>query len=455
MENNEVNLLPEGYLNGKTALNYDFYTQAEVVTSGSNPPIEYSESSHRKEVEKFYTNQPNSTIYIHTPWCETKCTYCYYYKTRMDSDETITALIDAEQKHSDMLDSAIGLKEKNIRSIYFGGGTPTILTAEQLEQNLSFYVDKYGNKDTEVTCEASMSTLTPEKVDIAAKYATRLSVGLQTFDKALLKKIARVVPDDQETQLKTILDKIEYVNLDLIYGLQSQSMQVWLDTVKKAVELKVPSLTVYRLVIRANVPMSGAYKRNPHEFPTEEQSLRMYYAAKELLLAAGYRENLVGWFLLPQIDNTVVYDERWAKQTSCVGIGPGVHNYGDNHFYNTVDGIDEYIDQVSQGSMPIETLYQYDDSRKILWYMFSHWKSNKAVSKAELFSQFGASRYKWVRPMLAQYIKQGLISETENHIRVVENALPIIEWIIADILDSAFNAKNKIDKELEINTTTC
>ena len=265
-------------------------------------------------------------------------------------------MLSAEQKLAHIMDEQIDLKNRNINSIYFGGGTPTVIPTNLLEEALEFWVGRYGrNGDCEVCVESSIITLRPKKIDILEKYVDRLSLGIQSFDDRILKVVDRKHTAEQaENMLKEVVPRFPSVNIDLIYGLYEQSLADWLKSVEIGIDTGAQSFTIYRLDIRDVPAIISTFREQPEKFPDERMCRRMYEEAKKMLEGAGYKENLIGWFLLPQVKDTVVYRERWEKQSPCIAFGPALHNYAADHFYETLTDHEAYIAAVEAGKLPIQ-----------------------------------------------------------------------------------------------------
>ena len=436
MSNGEFGSLPEGYFDGKDASKYRFYVFDDIVHADGAKPIPYN-SSHEQRIVDIYKDQESVAIYVHIPWCECRCTYCYYHQARVKDEQTLRDLVQAEQQHAAMLEDKIDLRSKKVPTIYFGGGTPTILPDDLLDEHLSFYVDRYAQDGCEICCEASPYTLTPTKLDVLEEHVTRFSVGIQSFDGKLLKAVGRGPIDESiEKLLVDAIARLPTVNLDLIYGLPGQTRKHWIESVHKAIELGAPSITTYRLEIRQDTPINKQYRKHPELFPDEPTCWTMCIEAKDALLEAGYKENLVGWFLLPNVADTVVYRERWEHQTPCVAFGPRVHNYGADHFYDTLESHEAYVAAIAAGELPIEHVYTVSDKKKLIWYVLAQWKSNKPAYKEELRKRFGDQLSKWFLGLIQNYVSWDMLVETSDVIEMTESARLALDWVLGDIINA-------------------
>ena len=227
--------------------------------------------------------------------------------------------MEAGKKHAMMMDEWIDLPNRNIPSIYFGGGTPTVLPADLLDETPGYYVDRYRtHNDCEVCLECSPITLKPKKIEILERYINRLSIGVQSFDDRVLKTLERKhTGAGAKEVLAEVVPRFASVNVDLVYGLYEQSLSDWLASVEAAINLEVQSLTVYRLDTRDVPAIIRTFRREPEKFPGEHMYRRMYDEAGRIL----------EWMLIEPIGS--------LQFNRIVIFIPGVEHfiYGDSHLH--------------------------------------------------------------------------------------------------------------------------
>jgi oxygen-independent coproporphyrinogen III oxidase len=433
LANMGLGAVPPTYFEGKTGLNYRFYIAEDIVKAGGQKPVMYDRETPSTILD-FYSDIDRVAFYVHVPWCVETCTYCYYWG-KVESKSHMARLFNAEKGHLKLLCAETDLKNKKIPSIYFGGGTPTVLPVELLEEYLDFFVGGFADLTAaEVCSEASISSLTPEKIKVMKKYVTRLSLGVQTFSDRLLEAVARSFTADQAKEtIRAAVENFDSVNIDLIYGLRNQSMGDWIDAIQESILLGVPSVTLYRLEIRVPT-MIREYNEAPSSFPDEITCREMRYRARQLLEDAGYRENLVGWFVKPKVTDTLVYRERWARQTPCIAFGPGVHNYGSNYFYYNTPDKDEYIARVEDGSLPIYKIYRMREREEMLWFIIAQWKSNLPVYLNDIRYRFGETGETLLRTIAGDFSGWNLISISDESFTLTDGGKSILEWMIFDMM---------------------
>ncbi len=436
-ENTAIQRLPGDYFKGKDGAAYRFTILKDIVVAGSEMPTPYNDSL-QDNIIGLYGKYKDFALYVHFPWCLEHCSYCHYYRGPMLKRPELEKMLAAEQQHARMMDQWIDLPSRDIRSIYFGGGTPTVIPTDLMEESMAYYIEHYRRReDCEVCCETSIITLKPQKIDFLERHINRLSVGVQSFDDKILKIVDRKHTAAHAREvLQEIIPRFASVNVDLIYGLYEQSLDTWLSTVETAIQLRIPSLTIYRLDIRETPTIIKLFRQEPEKFPGEEMCWRMYSEAERMLEAAGYRENLIGWFLLPQVKDTTVYRERWQKQSPCIAFGPGLHNYAADHFYETLPGHEEYIAAVEVGKLPIKNIYNLTLEKQVVWYVLAQLKSNSPVYKSVIIQRFGQEHLNRFLELVRNYLTWGVLKETGDKIEITGEYHYILEWIILELIAS-------------------
>lgn len=430
--------LPDTYFEGKDGTNYRFTILKDIAVAGSAAPIPYDDS-RQGDIIGLYGKYKDFALYVHCPWCIEHCSYCHYYRGPMLKRTELESMLEAEKKHARMMDEWIDLPSRHVRSIYFGGGTPTVLPTDLLEETVEYYFERYGgnSEECEVCMEVSPITLRPKKIDILERYIDRLSIGVQSFDDDILKMIERKHTRVQSIEvLKEVVPRFASVNVDLIYGLYEQSLANWLDSVETAIQLGAQSLTIYRLDIRDVPAIIKTFRQEPEKFADEHMCRRMYEEARRMLESAGYKENLVGWFLLPQVKDTTVYRERWEKQSPCIAFGPALHNYAADHFYETLANHGEYIAAAEAGRLPIKHIYNLTPEKQLIWYVLAQLKSNSPVYKSVISQRFGQDLLNWFTGLVENYIAWRVLKDSGDKLELTENHHYILEWMLLELISA-------------------
>jgi len=435
-----LDAVPSDYFRGKSSYRFRFHILEDIVKAG--PASALHEENGHLDLVSLYKGTDRLTLYVDVPWCFETCTYCYYWG-KAEGRKKMQLLMDAEIAHSRNMEELLASEQRVYPSIYFGGGTPSVLPANLLQTVLSEFVGRYAEPGlTEVCSEASINSLTPEKTAILENYVTRLSLGVQSFSDRLLNAVARSFDASRAIDmLQELVPRFDSVNIDLIFGLQNQTMDDWLQTIETAISLQVPSISIYRLEIRTT-PLMEEYKKDPDSFPDEVTCQMMRFSAQARLNQAGYEENLVGWFLKPSVRDTVVYRERWQKQTPCIAFGPGVHNYGADHFYYNANHRDTYIAGVGNGEFPIDGFYRLTARKQLLWFALAQWKSNAPLDLGASSSRFGDDVCDEFRMRLDKFCDWELLSVQDDRYSVTEGGKGAVEWVLQELIEDWLGANS-------------
>jgi putative oxygen-independent coproporphyrinogen III oxidase len=262
-------------------------------------------------------------VYIHWPFCQSKCAYCDFNSHVRDS-------IDQSRWRAALLKElrfeAAQTLGRSVRSVFFGGGTPSLMAAETVAALIAEIKILWPTAaDLEITLEANPSSVEATKfADFAAAGVNRLSLGIQSFDDAALRFLTRRHDAREAMQAIAIAQKyFERFSFDLIYALPRQTHDAWRKELQQALSYGTKHLSLYQLTIEPNTGFAGSYKRGAFVLPDEDASVALYEATQEVMATAG----------LPayEISNHAAAGEAcrhnliYWNYCDYVGLGPGAH----------------------------------------------------------------------------------------------------------------------------------
>ncbi|WP_055494060.1 STM4012 family radical SAM protein [Streptomyces sp. TP-A0356] len=292
----------------------------------------YRKLPERPSLRTLWTAEPKDalSLYLHIPFCEVRCGFCNLF-TRIGAPDGLTsAYLDALDRQASAVRAALGEEERvRFATAAFGGGTPTFLTAAELERLCDIAEHRMGADLAAVplSVEASPATATADRLEVlAARGTTRLSLGVQSFDDSEAR--AAVRPQrraDVEAALGRIREaRIPVLNIDLIYGIDGQTDETWLRSLNAALEWRPEELYLYPLYIR---PLTGLGRRGTGTDPAwDEQRLRLYRLGRDHLLAHGYEQRSMRMFR--RADAPPQGADDYACQTDgMIGLGCGARSY--------------------------------------------------------------------------------------------------------------------------------
>jgi len=294
------------------------------------------------------------SVYIHIPFCVSKCPYCGFYSTCFDSllaDRFLSALaIEMKIRSGQFRDRQIG-------SVYIGGGTPTTLSLAQLSLLFNLVEEHFGlAADAECTLEANPDTVSAKTLTLLkARGVTRLSIGVQSFDDSVLVSLGR--PHTASGALTAVRAAraagFGNVGIDLIYGVPGQTEEQWQRTLESSLSLEPEHLSIYGLSFDEGSRLSSEAKAGRVALPDEDVVARMYVTAAQRLAEAGYRQYEISNFCIP--GRECRHNSNYWDRGEYVGFGPGAWSFIGNSRSATIANVSEYIARMTKGMNAVET----------------------------------------------------------------------------------------------------
>lgn len=308
----------------------------------------------------------NGSLYVHIPFCTKKCDYCHFYVIP-ESDERERLLLDALADEWKLRTPLI--QDWNIVSLYFGGGTPSLLTPDAI----CSIIDRTRpllQQNAEITLEANPETISEERIRrFADSGVNRVSIGLQSLDDSLLKTLSRTHTADKAKRAvhETYNAGIENITVDLMYDLPGQTLEQWQKTLDEAVQLPIKHLSLYNLTFE---PHTVFYKKRETLLPMvpdEPISAEMYRAAVQTLEDAGLQQYEISAFA--QNGYRSRHNTGYWSGRPFIGFGPSAFSYCEGRRFRNVANLNTYAKTLKEGKDPVdfdETLAPDARSRELL-----------------------------------------------------------------------------------------
>ncbi|MBQ9650035.1 MAG: radical SAM family heme chaperone HemW [Prevotella sp.] len=391
-------------------------------------------------------------IYIHIPFCRSRCVYCGFYSTT--SLELRQRYVDAVCREMELRGERIESSEERISTIYLGGGTPSQLTIEQLRQ-LFIYINKVYplTSNTEITIEVNPDDVTVEFAAVLQQFPiNRVSMGIQTFDDQRLRFLHR---RHTATQAIEAVDRLraagfQNISIDLMYGFPGETLADWEADIEAALALNVEHLSAYCLMIEEGTPLHQLYRRyggtevreyenspdagsnlappNPRTPapPTEETERQMYYTLIDRLAAAGYEHYEISNFARPDFRSR--HNSSYWNGTPYIGLGAAAHSYdGRSRSWNVAD-ITAYIEGIEQGKRLFEEELLDDDTR------YNDTITVALRTKEGLDLSLLSDKHKdYCMKNARRYLDDGLL-ELTSHLRLTRRGLFVSDMVMSDLM---------------------
>ena len=364
-------------------------------------------------------------IYIHIPFCKQACSYCnFHFNTSLRrKNELVAALLSETELRKDYL------KSETIETIYFGGGTPSLLSiadCRSLIENIfrNFNVDP----NTEITFETNPDDISMEKL-AGWKEAgiNRLSLGVQSFFDEDLKWMNRAHYAEQAlASLNLAINHFNNITIDLIYGTPFLTNEKWEKNVKRAIEFNIPHLSCYALTVEPRTPL---YKMiQTHKTPgvdTDKQS-EQFMLLMQWMEEAGYEHYEISNFAKPGFRSR--HNSSYWQGKTYLGIGPSAHSFnGDSRQWN-IPNNNIYIDSIKKGSIPFEKEV-LTPTQQLNEYIMTSLRTSEGLD----LNYVGEAASDKLQAASKKFIERNLMIKEQDHLKLTKDGKLFADGIAAEL----------------------
>lgn len=371
-----------------------------------------------------------SSLYIHIPYCKQKCHYCNFYSTAnfKNRNNLINSIIREIKYRSNYL------IDKKLESIYFGGGTPSILSNGELEKIFIEIRNQFKiDKDCEITFEANPDDISISKLDEIKEFGiNRLSIGIQSFDDDILNKLNRV--HNSKDAIKSIelakLKGYNNISIDLIYGIPGLTMDKWISNLEIFRQLNLPHLSSYFLTVEEKTALDVLIRKGKYPKLNEKEGLAHYDYLQEFILKNNYDQYEISNF---SRDGKISrHNSNYWKNKPYLGIGPSAHSFNLNSRQWNKSSIIKYIEDVDKLNFDsdVEVLSEKD---KFNEFIMLGLRTSFGINLEEVKFRFGKKYFEY----LSSYINSSLNSEnllfTNNILKLSSKGKKHADGIASDL----------------------
>lgn len=367
-------------------------------------------------------------LYIHIPFCASRCVYCGFYST------TLPALRDA---YVDALCQELTLRaeelpaDEAITTIYLGGGTPSQLTTDQLDRLFSYIYKVYRSQSVEVTMECNPDDITPAFADwIAQSPIDRISMGAQTFSDDRLRLLRRRHTAAEVRRATTLLRQagIRNISIDLMFGFPGETLADWGQDIDEALRLGVEHISAYSLMYEEGTTLHRWLSEGRIQEIDDDLSLRMYDCLVDRLTAAGYRHYEISNFALPQRESR--HNSSYWRDVPYMGLGASAHSFdGRQRSWNVAD-IETYIAAIGRGERPC-TVEALDPDTHYEDVVLTSLRTAEGIDLGKIRRDFGSQRLDFLLAAAQQDLRQGHLALEDNHLRLTRRGIYLSDGITA------------------------
>ncbi|MEN6421505.1 MAG: radical SAM family heme chaperone HemW [Smithella sp.] len=363
-------------------------------------------------------------LYIHIPFCLSKCGYCSFYS--IESVNLIPEFVSALKEEIKNYSNIFSLFD----TIYFGGGTPSLLTPRQLAEILEA-VNKYYkiDKNSEITLEANPGDISLQYLkELRGIGINRLNIGIQSFDDKILRFLGR------RHSVKEAVAAIEAarqagfnnMGIDLIYGVHGLGIKSWENTLQKAVSFAPEHISSYQLSLDIKTPLYKKYSSANWHLPDEKTELKLFLTTSEELESTGYIHYEVSNFArLDKFKSR--HNQKYWRHVPYLGLGPAAHSLLNNKRWRNKALVKTYIKEIASGKMPVEGSEILSNEQLQLEAMFLGLRTKTGIDLKRYKTKYNIDLFAEKKTIIDALIKNKLVELKNGFLRPTRTGMAIAD----------------------------
>ncbi len=389
------------------------------------PPLAFAERNDRsRSYEPLWagTNAhgQGAALYVHIPFCRARCSFCYFTVAANRQETEVDQYLDALE--GEMAQIAPHVRGRVIESIYWGGGTPTYLNVAQIERLMRALHRHFDlSACREFTVETTPTMLDEAKLKaLRALGLTRLSMGIQTFEDAILKRLNRSF---ERKDIERVVDQaraegLSAINLDLMYGLPDQTLEGWHSGIDRVLEMGIEGCTIYSLDLHESTQFYR--KQSEITLPGAAIQGRMYREAIDRLSEAGF--SMINRNIYARDPQAYRHQNRRWENLPLIGLGASAQSYAPGVAYQNYASIDQYLDAIEEGLSPVERAVWLHEGEEFYREAVCRLRFS-SLDVAGFAARYGAPLDSRFGTLTASLMDMGYLEQHEGRLRVSRKGL--------------------------------
>lgn len=378
-------------------------------------------------------NMKEIGIYIHIPFCQSKCYYCDFVSFEGKEnlvDKYIENLMVELKLYKELV------KDSEVKTIFIGGGTPSHIDSNYIKRIMEFIKRNFNTKSLkEVTIEVNPGTLDRIKAKTYKEAGiNRVSMGVQTLNNSHLKAIGRIHKEEEVYESLEILKEAGFdnINLDFIFGLPDETIEDVEENLKKIELLKVSHISYYGLILEEGTPLYQADKSKDLKIPSDSLERNMYYLIKKRLKSMGYIHYEISNFALQEKEckHNILY---WEIKPY-IGVGLASHSFIDNRRHWNHENFNDYFSDLEKQLLPIEDGEDISLEVEISEFAIMGLRLIKGIDKSVFKKRFRHEIGYFYNEIIEKHLKDGLLIEDESYIKLSSKGLDLSNIVEVDFL---------------------
>ena len=368
-------------------------------------------------------------LYIHIPFCKVKCVYCDFYSITK-KEEQIPLFTECLLKEIDSYKDYTG--KWTFDTIFFGGGTPSLLPAKYLEQILQKLHDTFNtSKVKEITLEANPGEASLEHLkDIRKLGVNRLSMGFQSFDDKILKVLGRLHKSKDCFKTFKNARKVGFdnINTDMIFNIPDLSVKNWKKDLNKLLELKPEHISAYSLTVEPSTKLFNLVKNGRLLMPLERIDIEQYLLTGDILSKHGYNHYEISNYSLN--NKECKHNLHYWNLSPYLSFGPSAHSYNLSERWWNYRSLDKYINKISQNTLPVEGKEKLDYMDKYNELILNGIRLSKGVSIQNAKNHFNGKFNDYIQSIQNKW---DCLKVDEDTIKITKNGSLFVDEISSDM----------------------
>lgn len=369
-------------------------------------------------------------IYIHIPFCKSRCIYCGFYST---------TLLDLRKKYINAVCREMELRKNYIRepfsTIYLGGGTPSLLDEAELTKLFLYINNVYDvDRNAEITMECNPDDITPEFTNMLSRLSiNRVSMGAQTFADSRLRLLHRRHNSDEVKHAVKLLREagIKNISIDLMFGFPDESLSQWKEDISAALALNVEHISAYSLMYEEDTPLWKMLDTGKVKEIDEELSLTMFKELVCQLTDAGYEHYEISNFARPGYRSR--HNSSYWHQVPYIGLGAAAHSFDLNSRQWNVADLKLYIEEINNGIIPMER-EELDNDTTFNDIITTALRTSDGIDLNALETRLGKRYRNTLISAAGKHLEQGLLEIRHDRLRLTAEGIFISDMVMSDLM---------------------
>lgn len=369
-------------------------------------------------------------IYIHIPFCKSRCIYCGFYST---------TLLDLRKKYINAVCREMELRKNYIRepfsTIYLGGGTPSLLDEAELTKLFLYINNVYDvDRNAEITMECNPDDITPEFTNMLSRLPiNRVSMGAQTFADSRLRLLHRRHNSDEVKHAVKLLREagIKNISIDLMFGFPDESLSQWKEDISAALALNVEHISAYSLMYEEDTPLWKMLDTGKVKEIDEELSLTMFKELVCQLTDAGYEHYEISNFA--RLGYRSRHNSSYWHQVPYIGLGAAAHSFDLNSRQWNVADLKLYIEEINNGIIPMER-EELDNDTTFNDIITTALRTSDGIDLNALETRLGKKYRNTLISAAGKHIEQGLLEIRHDRLRLTSEGIFISDMVMSDLM---------------------